>query len=522
VTVPYTPSDEEFRVNAKVHQQLNARKRRIERRLDPTNLQSCSQPMFTASNIHYAIAERGRGLAHGGIGAIHALVRHSGLAEAIDRRLHLLAIHLPYHESDHVLNLAYNALCAGTCLQDLELRRNDEVFLDALGARRIPDPTTAGDFCRRFRAEHVRTLLDIYHDVRLGVWAQQPDSFFEQARLDMDGTLVETAGQCKQGMDIAYDGTWGYHPLLLTLANTGEVLSLINRSANRPSHEGAAAEVARCLDGCFRGGFRRVLLRGDTDFAQTEHLDHWQADPRVTFIFGYDAMPNLKALADDVPADAWHVLERPARYAVQSERRVRPDNVKEAIVVAREYENRRLVSEDVAEFDYRPTACRQTYRMVVVRKNLSVEKGERRLFDDIRYFFYITNDRTRTPAQVVLEANGRCHQENLLAQLHSGVRALQAPVDNLVSNWAYMVMTALAWNLKAWWALTLPERPGRWQERHQSEKRSVLGMEFKTFINAFVRVPCQIVRTGRQLVYRLLAWNPYQRIFFRLVDALAC
>jgi hypothetical protein len=522
VTVPYTPSDEEFRVNAKVHQQLNARKRRIERRLDPTNLQGCSQPMFTASKVHYEIAERGRGLAHGGIGAIHALVRHIGLAEAIDRRLHLLAIHLPYHESDHVLNLAYNALCEGTCLQDLELRRNDEVFLDALGARRIPDPTTSGDFCRRFGSDDVQTLLDIYHDVRVGVWAQQPDSFFEQACIDMDGTLVETTGQCKQGMDIAYDGSWGYHPLVLTLANTGEVLSVVNRPANRPSHEGAAAEANRCLKVCFRGGFRRVLLRGDTAFAQTEHLDRWQADPRVTFIFGYDAMPNLKALADDLPADAWHVLERPARYEVQTERRVRPDNVKEAIVVAREYENQRLVSEDVAEFDYRPTACQQTYRMVVVRKNLSVEKGERRLFDDIRYFFYITNDRTRTPAQVVLEANRRCHQENLLAQLHSGVRALQAPVDNLVSNWAYMAMTALAWNLKAWWALTLPERPGRWQERHQSEKRSVLGMEFKTFINAFVRMPCQIVRTGRQLVYRLLAWNPYQRIFFRLVGTLEC
>jgi Transposase DDE domain group 1 len=509
-------------VNAKVHQQLNRRKRRIERRLDPTDLHGCSEPMFTASSIHYEIADRCRGLAHGGIGACHALARRLGLIEALDTRLHLLAIHLPYHESDHVLNLAYNALCEGTCLQDLELRRNDEVYLDALGARRIPDPTTAGDFCRRFRPDDVQTLLDSYHDVRLRVWAQQPAAFFEQACLDMDGTRVETTGQCKQGMDIAHDGTWGYHPLVLTLANTGEVLSLVNRSANRPSHEGAAAHVDRCLEVCFRGGFRHVLLRGDTDFSQTEHLDRWDDDPRVEVIFGYDAAPNLKGIADDLPAAAWQPLERPARYEVQTQRRGRPDNVKEAIVVAREFENQRLISEDVAEFDYRPTACQQTYRMIVVRKNLSVEKGERWLFDDLRYFFYITNRRTRTPAQVVFEANDRCHQENLLAQLHSGVRALHAPVDNLVSNWAYLVMTALAWNLKAWWALTLPERPGRWQERHRTEKRWVLRLEFKTFVNAFVRLPCQLVRTGRRLVYRLLAWNPYQRIFFRLVTALRC
>jgi hypothetical protein len=421
-----------------------------------------------------------------------------------------------------VLNLAYNALCEGTCLQDLELRRNDEVYLDALGARRIPDPTTAGDFCRRFSPDAIQTLLDIYHDVRLRVWAQQPDAFFEQACIDMDGTLVETTGQCKHGMDLAYDGTWGYHPLVLTLANTGEVLSLVNRAGNRPSHEGAAAQVDRCLEVCFRGGFRQVLLRGDTDFSQTEHLDRWDADARVEFIFGYDATPNLKGLADEVPADAWQPLERPARYTVRTEPRGRRDNVKEALVVAREFENLRLVSEDVAEFDYRPSACRKTYRMVVIRKNLSVEKGEHWLFDDVRYFFYLTNRRTRPRASVVFTANDRCDQENLLAQLHGGVRALHAPVDNLVSNWAYMVMTALAWNLKAWWALTLPERPGRWQERHRAEKRWALRLEFKTFVAAFVRLPCQVIRTGRKLVYRLLAWNPQQRIFWRLVTALRC
>jgi len=160
--------------------------------------------------------------------------------------------------------------------------------------------------------------------------------------------------------------------------------------------------------------------------------------------------------------------------------------------------------------------------MVVVRKNLSVEKGERVLFDDVRYFFYLTNDWVSEAAEIVFCANDRCHQENLLAQLKNGVRALKAPVDTLESNGAYMVMTALAWNLKAWWALMLPEPPGRWQEKHRAEKRRVLGMEFKTFVNAFVLLPCQIVRSAGKLVYRLLGWNPYQTIFFRLVTALRC
>jgi hypothetical protein len=417
--------------------------------------------MMTARNIHYEIAERTRGLASGGIGLIHARARRLGLVDAIDRRLRLLKIHLPYHESDHVLALAYLPLCGGTCLQDLELLRHDEVLLDALGARRIPDPTTAGDFCRRFSRDSIQALLDLVNDARLKAWAGQPASFFEQAILDMDGFLVETTGQCKQGMDIAYDGTWGYHALVLTLANTGEVLSVVNRPANRPSHEGAAELADQAMAVCFRGGFRRVLLRGDTKFSQTEHLDRWDDDPRVRFAFGFEALPNLKAIAEELPARAWRPLQRPARYAVKTAPRQRPDNVKEAVVVARGFENQRLRSEEVAEFNYRPTACRKTYRMVVVRKNISVEKGEKLLFDKIVYFFFITNDWVGEADEIVFSANDRCDQENVLAQLHGGVRALRAPVDNLQSNWAYMVMTALAWNLKAWWALALPERPGR-------------------------------------------------------------
>lgn len=508
-------------MNARINQKLTNRKQQMERRLDPTVLGDCSQPMMTANNIHYEMAERTHAIAHGGLGAIHALARQLGLIDAIDAGLHLFKIHLPYHESDHVLNLAYNPLCEGTCLEDIELRRNDATFLDALGARRIPDPTTAGDFCRRFTPADVDTLQDIFNQVRQRVWQQQPEGFFDLAVIDMDGTLVETTGQCKQGMDIAYDGTWGYHTLVLSLANTGEVLWVVNRPGNRPSHEGAATAVDRVAAMCRQGGFRKVLLRGDTDFSQTEHLDRWH-EAGYLFLFGFDATPNLKARAEALPEEAWRPLPRLPAYTVQTEPRQRPDNVKEARVVEREFENRRLQAEAVAEFPYRPTACQHTYRMVVVRKNISVAKGERLLFDEIRYFFYISNSSVLHEEQMVWVAHQRCNQENLLAQLHSGVCALRAPVNTLVSNWAYMVMTALAWNLKAWWALTLPVAPGRWQERHRVEKGWVLGLEFKTFVQAFVRLPCQIVRTGRKLVYRLLSWNPHQRVFWRLVTALRC
>lgn len=458
-----------------------------------------------------------RGLASGGIGAMHQLAQHVGLVEAIDQRVEVLKVHLPYHESDHVLGIAYNVLCGGTCLQDIEQRRQDEVYLDALGAQRVPDPTTAGDFCRRFDEATIEALQTAINETRVQVWRAQPEAFFEDAFIDADGTLAATTGECKEGMDITYDGVWGYHPLVVSLANTGEPLYLVNRSGNRPSSEGAAARFDQARTLCEDAGFRRITLRGDTDFSQTEHLDRWDTDG-VRFIFGYDARANLIRAADALPRRAWTPLVRRPAYAVQTEPRQRPVNVKAARIVEREFKNLRLEAEAVAEFAYQPVACTKAYRMVVVRKNISVEQGDQRLFDEIRYFFYLTNDQETAAAEVVFLANDRCNQENLIDQLKHGVGATAMPVDTLLSNWAYMVMAALAWTLKAWFALRLPET-GRWAARYAAEKRTVLRMEFKAFLHAFMLIPVQVVRTSRRLVFRLLAWNPWQAVLLRAFDA---
>ena len=143
------------------------------------------------------------------------------------------------------------------------------------------------------------------------------------------------------------------------------------------------------------------------------------------------------------------------------------------------------------------------------------------MFDEIRYFFYITNDRKIEAEGVVFQANERCDQGNKIAQLAGGVRALSVPVDNLLSNWAFMVATALAWNLEVLVVLWLPEK-GRWHDKHAAEKSRILGMEFKTFLNAFIRIPCQIIRGGRQLIYRVLNYNPNLSLFFRMASVLRC
>jgi hypothetical protein len=495
-------------------------KRKIRRRLDRPVTAPSPTPVITASNIHYEVTAKTRGLICGGIGAMHLLVRKLGLAQAIDDRLHLLKCHLPYHESDHVLNLAYNALCNGSCLDDIELRRNDVVFLDALGADRIPDPTTAGDFCRRFTTEDVEALQDVFDQTRLKVWREQPPEFFEEAVIDVDGTLVATAAWCKQGVDIAYDGTWGYHVLVVSLANTGEGLSIVNRPGSRPSHEGAAEQLDLAILLCRQAGFRRVYLRGDTDFTQTKQLDAWDAEG-VLFLFGIDAMPNVKVIAEDLPASVWVELRRPPQYTARGPTRQRPEKVRGRIVRQRGFKTLTRIREEVAEVEYRPTACQESYRLIIVRQTVMVEEGQLRLLDEVRYLFYLTNDRSAAPRELVFKANDRCDQEDLNAQLKGGVHALRAAVDNLTSNWAYMVMTGLAWNLKAWFALSVPGHP-RHKEVHCAQRRALLRMEFKRFVNLIMLMPCQIVRGGRKLIFRLLSWNPWQGVFLRVVNALRC
>ncbi len=473
---------------------------------------------MAAANIRYEVAEKVRGIAPGGIGAMHLLARKLGLIEGIDRHLHLLKRHLPYHESDHVLNVAYNLLAGGSRLEHIEVRRNDEVFLDALGADRIPDPTTAGDFCRRFAEADVLTLMEVFNETRLRAWEEQPEEFFDEAFIDADGALAPSDGWCKQGADIAYDGTWGYHVLVVSLANTAEPLYLVNRSGNRPSQEQADGYLDKAAALCRRAGFRRITFRGDTKFTQTRHLDRWDTDG-IRFVFGIDARTNLRDLAEHLDDLKYSELERPPRYTIQTVPRQARERHKERVVAERQFDTLKLLGEEVAEFEYRPVACEKTYRVVVLRKKLVVEKGQLWLFEPDRYFFYLTNDRTAPASEIVFCANDRCDQENLIAQLKGGVKALAMPVDGLVSNWAYMVMAGLAWSLKAWSALVLPEG-GRWAAKYRAEKRSLLRMEFSTYCVAMIGVPCQIVRTAGRIVYRLLSWNPWQGVFLRLVERL--
>jgi len=489
-------------VNRNYPKILRNRKNRIQLRLEPVNWEDQPRPMLKASNIVYEMAERAQGMNCGGIGAIHLMVQRLGLVEDLDRNLELLKVHLPYHESDHVLNITYNIVAGGERLEDIEQRRQDEVFLNGLGAQRIPDPTTAGDFTRRFSEPDIIALQECVNRARLKVWKVQPEGFLKEAFIDVDGTIVGSCGECKQGIGLSYKGIWGYGPLLVSLANTKEVLYLVNRPANAASHSGSVEWIDRAV-ALVMPVAGKVTIRGDTDFTNTAQLDRWDEEG-LKFILGMDAHEKLVKIANELAASAWKRLERLPKYEILTEPRRKAFRYKEQIVIEKAFANKVLVAEDVAEIEYKPVKCGRNYRVVIVRKNISVQKGEKALIDEIRYFFYITN-RTDKAAKIVGLANGRCDQENVIEQLKNGVNAMRMPVNDLLSNWAYMVMAASAWNLKAWYGLLTPDR---------ERGLELVKMEFRRFLQAIIQLPCQVVRTSRRVIYRILGYNSWLKDFF--------
>ena len=322
-----------FQVKVKDIEIVRQREEEIARRLDRKWTGERGEPVLKGGNIHYEISDRVRGIDCGGLGLIQLLVKKLGLAELIDERVQVLERHLPYRESDHVLNLIYNVMSGGSCLQDVEARRRDVGYLDALGAKKVPAPSTEGDFLRRLDGESIWGLMEAVDEARLKVWAERGEKFHRQATIDVDGSMAVTQGECKQGMGLNYKGEWGYHPLVVSLAESNEVLYVVNRPGNRPSQEGAAEVLDRSIDLVRRGGFQKVLLRGDTAFTQTRHLDGWSEDG-VGFVFGMDSVKGIVRRAEGLGEEAWEKLVRPVK---KKRKRRRAKNVKQALVREKGY-----------------------------------------------------------------------------------------------------------------------------------------------------------------------------------------
>jgi Transposase DDE domain group 1 len=356
-------------------------------------------------------------------------------------------------------------------------------------------------------AEEIDGLSEAINTARTRVWRKNKRSFFERAIIDVDGTIAGTHGECKEGMDMSYKGIWGYAPLLVTLANTGEILYTRNRPGNRPSHDGCFEYLDPAVEVVRDAGFRKVRLRGDGHFSLTDDFDYW-TEKRVEFVFGLPGHPKLVGIAEGLEEGSWRQLRRDGRRRTERTRGLPKPRVKRAIIEERGYKHLELEREDYTEFDYQPAKCSRSYRVVVLRKTTSVKRGEALLIPEIRYHFYITNvpKSGLTARQVVREANERCNQENLIEQTKNGVHAMRMPCDTLLANDAYMLIACLAWNLKSWIAQLWPDR---------EQGKDLLRMEFRRFIASIIAIPCQVVRTGRHIVHRFLAYSRWLKGILR-------
>jgi hypothetical protein len=355
--------------------------------------------------------------------------------------------------------------------------------------------------------------------VRQTVWKQQEETFFDCATIEADGTIVETAAEKKEGIGISYKGKWGYHPLVVTLAETQELLYIHNRPGNQVSEQDSAYFYDLAIDQCKMAGFRKIVLRGDTAFSSTEHLDRWD-ESGVKFVLGYSAHQNLCQIADSLPKTAWKRLDRSSANAADKVPRAKRPKVKEAIVVASGYKNKRLAGESYAEFEYRPTACEKSYRMVVVRKDIDVTSGQQLLFSEEKYFFYISNESPDevSAREVIWAGNKRCNQENTISQLNAS-GALSAPLDNLESNMAYMVFASLAWTLKIWSGMLIRVKGNEGQRRVRREARNrIIHMEFWTYLNSLMLLPAQVIRSSRRRIFRLLTYRPTVDLLMTMHD----
>jgi hypothetical protein len=462
------------------------------------------RPAYRNRRVRLEPEERGQVTPYAGLALAYKLSQGLDLPRAIDRELTLLKLHLPYHESDHVLTHTFNIFAGGECIEDGSMLQNSGAFQNLVGSPRIPDPTTAGDFLRRFRSHDLDVLEQVIDEVRSRVWKLLPRAKRRRATVDLDSSLKPVYGECKQGAAFSYKKTWSYHPLLISVAETNECLRLRNRPGNVGSADGVEEALEPCL-GRLGEQFDRVVVRGDSAFYRRELMRTCLAHG-ADFALVMRTSPALEHAVQALPEGAFRPFDsrsdpaaRPRRGKACRRRRPRLRRLKAR---RRGYRILSTVAEWVAEMRHRPRGLDRDFR-VVVKRQLVREENQGELFERYVYRFVITTLEDLRAADLLKYAYGRCNQENTIEQLKNGVSALRMPTGELVANGAFMMAALLAWNLRAWLSLlVLPAESLRW--------------EWKRFRHAFVYAAAKIVRAARVAVVRLAASH---RFTLQMIEA---
>jgi len=448
--------------------------------------------------LHLESDPRGEITHYGGLVLAQQFVRRFGVAKRLDEALALFKRHAPYHESDHVLALAYTLYADGTCLEDQAALQGSEAVRRLVGACRIPDPTTAGDFLRRFRvAQDVERLAGVTDEVQEAVWSKLPRHVRrrrkkqELALVDLDGHIKPLYGVQKEGADFSYDGRWSYQPLVVSLGGSGECLRVVNQPGSARSSDAAAKALEEVLP-LVRRHFRNALVRGDTDFDRSDVFKAVLA-AKAYFAIGGRLYPNRAALVQAIAERRWEPFVARAEREQPSgpSREGRTPNYRRQKAVERRFRMLRTVKQWVSEIAYQPAGLGSACRMIVRRILIEENDGQGALFKHFRYRLVLTNlPRSYSPRQIIDLTYQRCDQENVIEQFGDGIAGWRMPVAEFMGNSAWLQITRLAWNLGKWIAqIALPREVVRWQ--------------WKRFRRHFVYIAAKVLKTGRRLVVRL-------------------
>jgi hypothetical protein len=447
--------------------------------------------------LHLESDPRGEMTHYGGLVLTQQFVRRFGVAQRLDEALVLFKRHAPYHESDHVLALAYTLYADGRCLEDQAVLQGSEAIRRLVGACRIPDPTTAGDFLRRFSGYDVERLAGVIDEVQEAVWSKLPGKVrrrrkkHELALVDLDGHIKALYGAQKEGADFSYDRRWSYQPLVVSLGGSGECLKVVNQPGSARSSE-AAAEAVQAVLPRVKRHFRNAIVRGDTDFDRSD-IFNAVINEGAYFAIGGREYSNRAALAGAIAEKNWKpFIARAARQERSGASRcVYTRNWRRQKAAERRYRTLRTVKQWLSEIDYKPSGVDSVCRMIVRRVLIEETDGQGALFEHFRYRLVLTNlPRSYTAEQVVDLTYQRCDQENVIEQLGQGIAGWRMPVAEFRGNCAWLEIARLAWNLGKWIAqLALPSEVVRW--------------EWKRFRRHFVYIAAKVVTMGRRLVVRL-------------------
>lgn len=457
---------------------------------------------FRHPKLH-AVVEASDATAVGGLALSARVASALRIPQRVDAGLSLLKFHRPFAESDHVLTHVYNLFVGGTCIEDIADLQHSEAARRILGAARIPDPTTAGDFLRRFKCDDITALDHVCDDLHRAAWKKRYGKRKRDlALVDLDSHVHHVYGNQKEGADFTYKGGFGYHPLVVSLAQTQECLRIVNRPGNVVSADGADAALESVVP-LLKERFRRVVVRGDSAFAQQPIYDLCERHG-LGFAMVSPCHRNFAGLADAIPERAWKSFRAHPDHGrtPKSKRRRRGRNLRRRRARERGKRDLKLQRQWVAEIDYTPARSETTYRLIVRRQRIE-ETKQGQLFDLWRYRYVITNlPRSVSADEVMRLTYERCDQENVIEQLQHGVAAMRMPTGGFLANWAYLVCARIAHNMKAWLAmLALPNEVMRW--------------EWKRFRKAYVFVAARVVKTGRQILLRLADSQRFARAIER-------